>query len=178
VQNPHPLVVHFPLALLSVSAAAALWAAVRPAPGATAFARVLLYLGTVACAVAVLTGFLAAQSVAKVRLAQATLGQHQNLGYVLLGLAAALSGWSFVAWSRARRAPGPLPLWLAAQAALVVLVVWAGKDGGTLVHQYGVGTALTAPRGPLYEGAAGHPGAAPTAADTPAAPRPSGRDFR
>src|SRR5690349_10212294 len=87
VQNPHPLVVHFPLALLLVASLAALYAAWRQADPAYAFARTLLWLGTLACAAAVVTGFLAAQSVTRVRAAADTIATHQNLAYVLLGLA-------------------------------------------------------------------------------------------
>jgi len=178
VQNPHPLVVHFPLALLTVSALAALYAAARgQAAGDPAgmFARGLLWLGTLASAAAVVTGFLGAQSVAPVRAATDTLHEHQNLGYVLLGLCSTLSGWSFVAWSRARTTPRPTPLWVLAQCALVALVVLTGRDGGTLVHRYGVGTALTAPGGALHESPTAPAALPPT---TPPPPRPAGRDFR
>lgn len=195
MQNPHPLVVHFPLALLLVSAVAALYAAGRGHASADAFARALLYLGTAACAVAVVTGFLAGQSVTRVARAAGTLGEHQNLAYVLLGLASVLSGWAFVARQRRRAAPAPRSLWVVAQLALAALVVLTGKDGGALVHQYGVGTALTARGGPLYErpspaaptnagtGAGVTPGATGSSTDSSgrsptAPPRPSGRDFR
>jgi len=182
VQNPHPLVVHFPLALLLVSAAAALWGTLRRAESAAAFARALLYLGTLACAVAVVTGFLAAQSVTRVQRALDTVSEHQNFAYALLALACLLSGWAFVAAHRLRRAPGPRALWLAGQLALATLVVLTGKEGGELVHRFGVGTALTARGGPLFEAPAPAPGAtAGTAADSTsphAPPRPSGRDFR
>ena len=92
MQNPHPLVVHFPLALLLTSATAALYGTLRRAEGATAFARALLYLGTAACAVAVVTGFLAAQSVTRVARATEAVGEHQNFAYALLALACVLSG--------------------------------------------------------------------------------------
>jgi uncharacterized membrane protein len=173
VQNPHPLVVHFPLALLLTSVVAALYAAARGAGAVAGFARALLWLGTAACAVAVITGFLAAQSVAPVKAAADTIHEHQNFAYALLALAATLSGWSFVAWMRTHAAPRPTSLWVAAQVALGVLLVLTGRDGGRLVHNYGVGTALTAPGGQLHESRA----AAPTPTSPAAPPRPAGSDF-
>jgi len=175
VQNPHPLVVHFPLALLLTSAVAALYAAARGAGAVASFARALLWLGSAACAVAVITGFLASQSVAPVKAATDVLREHQNFAYVLLGLAATLSGWSLVAWSRTRATPRPTPLWVAGQVALAALLVLTGRDGGRLVHTYGVGTALTAPGGPLHETRAAAPAPSPTSPAAP--PRPAGSDF-
>ena len=173
MQNFHPLFVHFPIALLLTSVAAAFAGALLKRPDAPGVARALLYLGTLAAAVTVVTGFLAAQHVAPVAGTKDILSEHQNYAYGLLAAAVALSAWSFVAWRRAQAAPRPTWSWLLAQLGLVVLVVLTANEGGELVHEHGVGTSLTAPGGPLHNPAAAH--AAP--ADS-TAPKPTGRDFK
>jgi len=120
----------------------------------------------------VLTGFFAAQTVTHVAHARHPLEEHQTYAYVLLSIAAILSAWSIVAWRRLKRTPRPTAVWLFGQIALAALIVLTANEGGELVHEFGVGTKMTAKGGPLYEGSAG---AAP--ADT-SAPRPTGRDFR
>jgi uncharacterized membrane protein len=172
VQNFHPLFTHFPIALLLTSVAATFAGAVLKRPNAPGVARALLYLGTLAAAVTVVTGFLAAQSVAPVAGTRGVIEEHQNYAYVLLAFAAALSGWVFVSWRRAQAAPRPAWLWLALQLALVALVALTANEGGELVHEHGVGTRLTAPGGPLH-----NPSAAAAPADS-SAPKPTGRDFR
>jgi uncharacterized membrane protein len=173
MQNFHPLFVHFPIALLLTSVAAAFVAALTKKAGADTVARVLLYLGTLAAGVTALTGFFAAQTVAPVARARPVLGEHQTYAYILLAVAAILSAWSIVAWRRLKRPPRPTAFWLVGQLALAVLIALTANEGGELVHEYGVGTKMTAKGGPLHE--AGNPGGAP--ADT-SAPRPTGRDFR
>jgi len=172
VQNFHPLFTHFPIALLLTSVAATFAGALLKRPNAPALARALLYLGTVAAAVTVVTGFLAAQSVAPVAGTQHTIEEHQNYAYVLLGVAAALSAWTFVSWRRAQAAPRPAGLWLIAQLALALLVALTANEGGELVHEHGVGTRMTAPGGPLHDAAATRAPADSTA------PMPTGRDFK
>ncbi len=173
MQNVHPLLVHFPIALLLTSVAATFTGALLRRPTAPGVARALLYLGTLAAAVTVVSGFLAAQSVARVHGTREIIEEHQNYAYVLLGIAAALSAWSIISWRRAQAAPRPVWLWLALQLAMVLFVVLTGNEGGELVHEHGVGTKLTAPGGPLHETAA--VSAAPIDSS---APRPTGRDFR
>ena len=111
MQNFHPLFVHFPVALLLTSAVAALWAQASSRPGAHLVARVLLWIGTLAAAAAVITGFLASQSVAPVRGAHAVIEEHERYAYILLGLSALLSAWSIVSWRRSGAPPAPAALW-------------------------------------------------------------------
>lgn len=171
MQNGHPLVIHFPLAFLTVAALAVLAGTfVRPA-WLVPFARVCLYVGTLGAIVAVISGFFAAQTVARVAAAAEELSEHQTYGYTTLGVAAALSAWSLVARRRGHASPRPAALWLLGNVALLAAVFATGNEGGELVHEYGVGTALTAPAGPLHEGEAG---TAPQARDSV----PTARDFR
>jgi uncharacterized membrane protein len=175
MQNFHPLFVHFPIALLLVSVVAALVAVRTRRPGAELVARVLLYTGTLAAGLTVITGFLAAQTVAPVRAAGPVIEEHQTYAYVLLSVASMLSAWSILAWRRHSRAPRPVVLWVIGQLGLAALVVLTAKEGGELVHGLGVGTALTAPGGPLHESKSA-PGDSVAADST--APRPTGKDFR
>jgi len=172
MQNFHPLFVHFPIALLFTSAVVALWAQATRRPGAHLVARVLLWLGTLGAAAAVVTGFLGEQSVARVTGAHDVIEEHERYAYILLGLSALLSAWAIVSWRRRGAPPAPAALWILGQVALLAMLVLTANEGGELVHELGVGTKLTAPGGPLYDAAAQ---AAP--ADT-SAPNPTGKDFR
>jgi uncharacterized membrane protein len=171
VQNGHPLVIHFPLAFLTASALAVLAGTFVRAAWLAPFARVSLYLGTLAAIVAVISGFFALQTVAKVAAASDELAKHQTFGYATLAVSAALSAWSLVARRRGHATPRPTALWTLGNALLLVAVFVTGMEGGELVHDYGVGTALTAPSGPLHEGESA---AAPPARDSV----PTARDFR
>lgn len=172
MQNFHPLFVHFPIGLLFTSAVVALWAQATKRPGAHLVARVLLWLGTVAAAATVVTGFLGEQSVAHVAGAHDVIEEHERYAYILLGLSALLSAWALVSWRRRGAPPTPGALWTLGQLALLAMLVLTAQEGGELVHELGVGTKLTAPGGPLYDATAQK-----TPADT-TAPNPTGKDFR
>jgi uncharacterized membrane protein len=172
VQNPHPLLVHFPIAFLLAFVAATLLGLFVRRPGLAAFARTCLWLGTAAAAVTVVSGFLAEQTVAPVAAAREDIEEHRTFGYVVLGLSALLSALAAVA----PRFPARAGLFRATMAvgavAVAAFLYLAGDEGGELVHEYGVGTRMTAPGGPLHE----PPGDRPAAPG--GAPAPTGRDFR
>jgi len=174
VQNPHPLLVHFPIAFLTAFAVSALLLLVVRRNGLERFARASLFVGTAAAAVTVISGFLAEQSVAPVRAAAQDIEKHRLAGYAVLATAAALSALAFLEPKFAARA-GALRAGRAIGAlVLLAALLLAGAEGGELVHEHGVGTALTAPGGPLHD-----PAAADTAPrGTDDAPAPTGKDFR
>ncbi|MEO6463452.1 MAG: DUF2231 domain-containing protein, partial [Candidatus Eisenbacteria bacterium] len=121
MQNPHPLLVHFPIAFLIAFALATLLALVVRRPGLAAFARACLFVGTAAAAVTVLSGFLAEQSVAPVARARPDIEDHRLFGYGVLSLSGLLTALAVIAPRHAARAG----LVRAAQSvgSLVLLVV-------------------------------------------------------
>jgi len=149
LQNPHPLFVHFPIAFLA-AAVVAEWAyVVWRRPLLETLARWFLYLGTLAAAAAVFSGWLGSLSVAPVSAAREPLETHRTLAFLTLGTAVVLTFWR---WGTARRGgPKPRLLFALGVLGLGVLLVAAANEGGELVHEHGVGTALTAPGGPLAE---------------------------
>lgn len=144
----HPLVVHFPIALLLV--APALWSGVLLArdgrPWLTA-TLVLLAIGTAGAWVAVGTGRAASQLVERSDAVAAVLDRHaagaeriRTLATVLtLGLAVVRA----LPWALRRPLPRPVAaamhgLLLAVYAAAVLTLAAAAHQGGRLVHQLGV----------------------------------------
>jgi uncharacterized membrane protein len=175
VQNPHPLLVHYPIAFLVVFAVSTLLLLVRPRPGLDRFARACLFVGTAAAALTVISGFLAEQNVAPVRAAAEPLTTHRTAGYVVLATACALTALAIVEPRLAARA-GLLRATRSIGALVLLAALFlAGKEGGELVFEHGVGTRMTAPGGPLHDPSA-PPSTKPQA--TGDAPAPSGKDFR
>jgi len=161
MQNLHPLFVHFPVALLVTSLAFEILFALTRRPLADTLGRWLLYLGAMAAAAAATTGWLASQSVAPVREAAHPLVEHRTFGFLCLGTAALLAFWR---WGTARAGgPRPRALFLAGMLGLGGLLFLAAREGGELVYEHGVGTALTAPGGPL----ASPPDSTPARRDVP-----------
>jgi uncharacterized membrane protein len=142
--NIHPLLVHFPIALLSTAAAADVlgWAYRRNTP-LRQLATLLYLVGTGAAAAAYVTGRAASQTVWFPGMAQAVLGEHWDWAFRTVSFFAIVTVVRLLLLRPSRRDPGP-----AIVAALVLvglvgigLLVETGDRGGRLVYQHGVGTA-------------------------------------
>jgi len=136
IPNWHPIFVHFTIGLLITAAILLVAGRWRGNADILAAARWNLWLGGLAVAATVITGFLAYNSVAHDAPSHAAMHLHRNwaLPTAALFLLAAL--WSLVARSREpeRRAPF-LVLVLVAAAGLTV-TGWLGAEN---VYRYGLG---------------------------------------
>jgi uncharacterized membrane protein len=137
LQNIHPLVVHFPLALLPTAAAfyVLAWVVRRETPAWIGFA--LLLAGTASAAVAVLTGLRAQQGVmVDPSVRERLLEHHEDWMLATLGAHAALAAWAVA--GRPLPARGRALFLLLAVVALAIMA--RGADyGGRLVYDYNAG---------------------------------------
>jgi uncharacterized membrane protein len=150
--NIHPLVVHFPIVLLPAALALDLAGLAARRGELHRVARWALWLGTVATALAVITGHRGADVVEPYLSAEAAadLSRHHDLGLVTLGTAAAVSLWRLLV-----RNPFPTRARLAYVALAIgsVATLVVGADlGGRLVYRHGVAVRVGADS--LYGGAA------------------------
>ncbi|MBI3324369.1 MAG: DUF2231 domain-containing protein [Candidatus Omnitrophica bacterium] len=137
LQNLHPLMIHFPIALLMGAALLYLAAWLLKSDRFAHSAFVVLGLGALSLAAAVATGLYAEQGV-MVHLSVRTqlLAPHKRLMLVTSGLCAVLTGWAMLA--------RPFPKkgrWLFLFLCLVMIgVMTAGADfGGRMVYDYNAG---------------------------------------
>lgn len=137
LQNPHPLVVHFPIAFLTGAALAYLvfWVT-RREPVAWA-ALWLLLLGALAAAVAVATGLYAEPGVMVDPSVRAQLlVPHKRFMLGTLGLGAVLAVWAVVA----RPVPARGRLVFLFLLLLLLVGLMKGADyGGRMVYDYNAG---------------------------------------
>jgi uncharacterized membrane protein len=140
--NIHPVVVHFPIALLTTAAALDLagWP-LRRNRWLRDTATLLYVIGTLAAGAAYLSGRAAAQSIWLPGMAHAIVADHWDWAYrvlwffgVVTVLRVVLLGWS-------RRAPSRTLIAAFVLAGLVGvgLLRATGDRGGALVYQHGVG---------------------------------------
>lgn len=143
--NWHPLVVHFPIALLSCYFLLDLAATLTGKAAWCHVAGGLLYLGTLFAAVAVALGFQAAASVAHSAAVHPILTEHYEHGVEVLGMAVLLSLWWWLQTRRAATKPTDnlsriATLLRLTLAAVMVAVMAHGADmGGLMVYGHGVG---------------------------------------
>jgi uncharacterized membrane protein len=142
--NVHPLVVHFPIALLIAAVAVDMlgWA-LRRNTALRHVATVLYVLGTLGAVAAYLTGRAASQTVWLPGMAQAVLKEHWDWALRTVWFFAAVTPVRLALLRPSRPDPGHA---LVATFALVGLVgigllLETGDRGGRLVFQHGVGTA-------------------------------------
>ena len=142
--NIHPLLVHFPIALLCAAVAVDVvgWAFRRNKPLRQA-ATLLYVLGTAGAVAAYVTGRAASQTIWFPGMAQAVLRQHWDWALRTVWFFGIVTVVRLVLLRPSRRDPGHA---IVAAFALVGLVgigllLETGDRGGRLVYQHGVGTA-------------------------------------
>jgi uncharacterized membrane protein len=142
--NIHPLLVHFPIALLYAAIAVDLVGCVCWCNKPLRQTATLLYaLGTVGAIAAYLTGRAASQSIWIPGMAQAVLKQHWDWALRTVWFFAIVTVVRFVLLRPSRRDPAVATVAAFALVGLVGagLLLETGDRGGRLVFQHGVGTA-------------------------------------
>ena len=168
-EQAHPVVVHFPLALLIVAPVLLVLAlVVRPwAKGLYLAALALVVMGTVGAMVAASTGRAAGETVYGREAVEAVLRDHKRLALdtrawfmvLMPALAAMLGiGWKWGARLHWTIKAGAMLAYLVAHLAGLSLLSRAGHEGGRLVHELGVLNGMAGRGAADGAGEAGEPG--------------------
>src|ERR1700691_2741848 len=143
LQNIHPLIVHYPVALLTAATLMYLmaWLAGREAWAWTGLW--MLGLGTLAAAVAVWTGLRAGTGVMVApAVREQILDQHRRVMLAVFALSLTLSAWAIIARPMPRRGRAGFVVLMIVMAILIA----RGADyGGWMVYGYNAGGSLPQP---------------------------------
>ncbi|HEU4563250.1 MAG TPA: DUF2231 domain-containing protein [Gemmatimonadaceae bacterium] len=134
LQEMHPSLVHFPVALLPLSIGADLIGHLTGSRGLLGFGRRTVAIAAAGAAVSALTGLVAQEEVNVEGKTMDMLITHRNIN-----LAATVATGLMAAW-RVQR-DRPTLAYLGAGLAGVAALTYSAYLGGTLVYQYGVGIA-------------------------------------
>jgi uncharacterized membrane protein len=142
--NIHPLLVHFPIALLLTAAGLDVVGWVLRRNRSLRQAATLLYVvGTGASVAAYVTGRAASQTLWFPGMAQAVVREHWDWAFRTVWFFSMATVVRLVLLRPSRREPSPVIIAALALAGLVGigLLLETGDRGGRLVYQHGVGTA-------------------------------------
>jgi uncharacterized membrane protein len=132
LQEVHPSIVHFPLALLPAAVAADLLGRATGSETLRAMGRVLMPAAAASAAVAAVTGLVAQEEVTAEGVAQDLLVTHRNLNISLVTLSTALAAWRL-------RSERPSTGYLALALAGLGAMSYSAYLGGKMVYEHGVG---------------------------------------
>ncbi|MDT8405710.1 MAG: DUF2231 domain-containing protein [Methylococcales bacterium] len=135
--NLHPLIVHYPIAFLSLFWLLDSIARLTGHATLRSVASSLLYLGTVSAGLAVWAGLNAAETIAHDGTVHDIMEQHKQLAFAVLSVAGVLTLWRLALTSRG--IVGALHNLTA--LALLILVALTADLGGFMVYQHGVAVA-------------------------------------
>jgi uncharacterized membrane protein len=144
IENVHPLLVHFPIALLSVFFLLDLIACLAKKPQWREVASYFLYFGTVGAVFTVIAGFQAAYSVVHSGVVHHIMEQHEHFGLLVLILSVILSLWRLKSGTAITGGANHFFLMLAGM--MCVLMMLGADLGGLMVYNYG--TAVRAVQTP------------------------------
>ncbi|MEN8260062.1 MAG: DUF2231 domain-containing protein [Pseudomonadota bacterium] len=132
----HPILVHFPIALLSCFLILELFANILKNQNLRGTACWMLYLGTLGAMATVFTGFLEASSVAHGAEVHALIEKHKAAGLTVVGIALFLSVWRLICRARFSAVGAGFHLLL---GVVMVAVMVTGADlGALMVYKHGV----------------------------------------
>lgn len=157
--NIHPLLVHFPIALLNGFFIMEILGLLLKKEELTAAATWMLYLGTLGAIGAVSAGLWAASTVPHGDEVHAIMERHEHFGLTVLALAVVLSAWRI--YTRARLSTKARVVHLFFAFVTVVVMAFGADLGGLMVYKHGVGVkAVPVPlgheHGEMHEGEEGH----------------------
>jgi uncharacterized membrane protein len=135
----HPVVVHFPIVLLPLSAGLDLLAFLRRRPKWHSLAYGILLLGSLAALLAVWTGNDAAAPYRRDAAVQQHLARHEDLATVALFLFLGIALGRLPLHLRGRLQGWPLRGWVLAALLGSALLGVVAHYGGELVYRYAVG---------------------------------------
>ena len=140
LESIHPVIVHFPIALLLTAVMLDLVAMIGAWPTLHRAALWNLALGAVAAGLAVWTGLEAEEAAKGPDAIYTIIGLHEKLGISTLVLSAVLLGWRLIKLDRLTRRARLLTLPL--MLAMVGTVTFGAYLGGRLFYEFGVGSRL------------------------------------
>ncbi len=135
--STHPLVVHFPIALLFMSALFYFIGVFVKKESLIEAGKWTLWSGTLFAIVTVVTGLQAAYTVPHNDESHRIMVVHQNMGYVILGISIVLSVWLLIVKASIPK-KGRL-VFLVALALLNLILIQQADLGGRMVYLYGTG---------------------------------------
>lgn len=136
LDNIHPLVVHFPIALFTIFFFADTVGGLLSRPAWRFFATPVLYIGTITALLTVAAGFQAAYSAPHNDVTHAIMLRHQAFGIIVAVLALILSIRRFFAGENFLYTKTYVHF---ALSTLLVILLTLGADlGGLMVYQHGV----------------------------------------
>lgn len=136
LDNIHPLLVHFPIALLSLFFLLDLVGSLANKSEWRRAASWFLYCGTVLAGLTMAAGLMAAASVPHGGDVHEIMENHEHLGISVFLLASALAIWR---WLSKEQIAGPAnTLHLLSAAILAAMLMFTADLGGLMVYNYGV----------------------------------------
>jgi len=142
--NLHPLIVHFPIALIFVILACDFIGFFMKRDFYLKIGSVITIFALVGGLAALLSGILAEETVEKsIGSAHDLLERHELMGYMYIGVLAAMAIFRFAIGKRLFGRLGLIALLLSLIASGIV--AYGGYLGGEMVYAHGVGVIKTAP---------------------------------
>ncbi|UCC79162.1 MAG: DUF2231 domain-containing protein [Candidatus Zixiibacteriota bacterium] len=138
MSNIHPLIVHFPIALIIVVFILDLLGAMSRQKSLVSAANILSIFAALGAVAAVVTGLIAEESVWRTEQAGELIELHETIGFAVLGVA--LVSLIFRPAIKKKKSKSSL-LWVAVVISLAaaVLVGYEGYLGGEMVYLHGAG---------------------------------------
>ncbi|UCE66570.1 MAG: DUF2231 domain-containing protein [Candidatus Zixiibacteriota bacterium] len=138
MSNIHPLIVHFPIALIIVVFVLDLLGAIGRGKSLISAANILSIFAALAAVAAVISGLIAEESVWRTDQVHELINLHETIGFAVLG--AALVSLIFRPAIKKKKSSGGL-LWIAViiSLAAAILVGYEGYLGGEMVYRHGTG---------------------------------------